>query len=216
MKHTPYAYRGFTLIELSISMAIIGLLTTLLLVRYPDTAVRMTLVNHVQSTALLIREAQVRGSAIDTNLGAFGGYGVYASLTFPGQITLFADTVDQAASVNRELPVGNGLFDSSPFNETSSVVRFSKGFILKKVCTGTGYPYTCNQAANPDIDSVTISFTRPNPLPSLYVNGNSAVTVPGVCLELRSYRAPLIGHIRSVQVFHSGIIRTVIGGCDAS
>ena len=83
MKHTPYAYRGFTLIELSISMAIIGLLTALLLVRYPDTAVRMTLVNHVQSTALLVREAQVRGSSIDTNLGAFGGYGVSSKNSTP-------------------------------------------------------------------------------------------------------------------------------------
>ena len=209
--------RGFTLVELMISLGIIVLLTAVLLADYPETATRLSLVNTSQSVALLVREAQVRGSAIDSVNGAYGGYGVYASLDQTGQVVLFGDTVDSAASVGHDLPIGDGLFETSPVDETNSTLVFPRGYLITKLCTGAGYPFTCNASSTPEIQNLTISFIRPNPQAHIYINGNATTTqAAGGCIEIHSPRAPRAGHIRSVQIYESGMIRTVLGGCDGN
>jgi prepilin-type N-terminal cleavage/methylation domain-containing protein len=208
--------RGFTLVELTISLAIIAILTAVLLSDYPETATRLTLVNNVQSTALLIREAQVRGSAIDSVNGTYGGYGVYLSLDANRQATLFGDTIDSAASVGHDLSIGDGLYQTSPIDETSTVTKFPLNYLITKLCTGSGYPFTCNTAVTPEIRTMTISFTRPNPEAHIYVNDSTATLFTGGCIEMHSPRAPQAGHVRSIQVYQSGMIRTLLGGCDAN
>ena len=211
----PFRLRGFTLIELGISLGIILVLTTILLSRYPETAVRLTLTNMSHTTALLIREAQVRGSAIDSVNSTLGGYGVYFERSNPARLVLFGDTVDSAMEKPYGLPVGNGLYETgSPINETKTTTKLSNGYVVKKICVGT--PFVCNELNSPAINSLTISFTRPMPTPSIYINGSKSVNYSAACIELRSPRAPLSGHIRSVQVFSSGVIRTDVTKCDNS
>jgi hypothetical protein len=81
---------------------------------------------------------------------------------------------------------------------------------------GTGFPFTCNDANSPSISSLTISFMRPIPMPAIYINGSKSTNYQGACIELRSPRAPLSGHVRSVQVFGSGMIKTDVAKCDNS
>jgi len=206
---------AFTLVELMVSLAVIMTLTVILLSRYPETAIRLTLANMSHTVSLLIREAQVRGSAIDSNNSALGGYGVYAALASPQQLVLFGDTVDPGVPKPYGITIGNGLFESSsPVDETKTITTFPNRYVIKKLCVGTGFPFTCNGANTPVITSLTISFTRPNPIPNLYINNTPSTTSTAACIELHSPQAPLTGHIRNVQVFSSGMIRNDIGKCD--
>lgn len=213
----PRSLRGFTLVELSVSLAVILMLTTVLLSSYPETTVRLTLANLTHTTSLLIREAQVRGSAIDSANSSLGGYGVHISLASPNQLILFGDTVDPSVPKPYGVAIGNGRYESgSPVNEAKTITTLPSRYAISKLCAGIGFPFSCNDANNPAITSLTISFTRPDPMPTIYVNNASSTTASAACIELRSPQAPLSGHIRSVQVFSSGMIRTQIGTCDNS
>jgi type II secretory pathway pseudopilin PulG len=208
--------RGFTLVELTVSLAIIIMLTAIFLGRYPETAVRMTLVNASHKVSLLVREAQVRGSAIDSLNSSLGGYGVYASISSSTQVTLFGDLVDGSIPKPNGIAVGNGLYDLAPINETKSISTFPKGYYISKLCVGTAFPFSCNASSSPAITSLTISFTRPNPTPNIYINNGSGTSYSAACIELRSPHAPLGGNIRTVQVYNSGMIYVTIGKCDNS
>ncbi len=204
--------RGFTLIELMISMAIMLILSGILFARYPETVKRLTLANTTHTVALLIREAQVRGSAVDSVNSTLGGYGVYASLTNPTQLILFGDVVDGTVS-RYQIATGDGLYQSGGSTpEAKTTVRLPTGYTIVKLCTGSGFPFTCSVTTT----TLTISFIRPDPQPNIYVNASKATNFSAGCIELRSPLAPLPGHVRSVQVFNSGMIRTQVGKCDNS
>lgn len=204
--------RGFTLAEVVISLAIMMLMTGLLLSNYPESAVRMTLINNVQSTSLLIREAQVRGSAVDSMDSSVGGYGVYIKLTDQSKIILFADSVSGFNSYG--LPIGDGLYQTPPnglIDETNSTTSLPPTYNITKFCVGQSPDTICSTAPN---SSLTISFTRPSPEPHIYMNDSKAVNYSRACIEFHSPNATSVGHIRSVEVYNSGMIRTVIAACN--
>ncbi|MDB5260610.1 MAG: hypothetical protein JWN37_841 [Candidatus Nomurabacteria bacterium] len=200
-----------------------AILTAILMSGYPETSTRITLANNTHSLALLVREAQIRGSAIDSgnitlnSESPIGGYGVFIQLSTPNKLILFKDVIDSNVPKPYGLSIGNGLYENgNPIDETKSITTLSKSFTIYKLCVGNGFPFTCNSANTPVINSLTISFTRPDPEPHIYINNNSGVNYSAACIELRSPYAPRSGHIRSVQVFNSGMIRTQIGKCDNS
>ena len=217
--------RGFTLLELSISLAVMFIMVGGIFAEYPITAMRITLTNVSYSTSLLLREAQLRGSAVDsgnsspTNVSLstdspYGGYGVSMSLLSSGQIILFNDTVDTNISTPYGLAIGNGLYETSPLDETKEITNFPKGYYIKKLCIlpdGSSI-FSCNANYTNSIESLVVSFTRPNPQPNIYINGTKAESFSAACIELSSPRA----QFRSVQVFKSGIIRTQSTKCDSN
>lgn len=207
--------RAFTLVELSISLAVIMTLTVILLSRYPETAVRLTLANASHTISLLMREAQVRGSAIDSVNSSLGGYGVYLSMASTSKLVLFGDMVDPTVPKPYGITIGNGIFETeSPFDETKTITTLPNGYVISRLCVGIGFPFTCNAANDPAISALTISFTRPNPMPAIYINNATTTSFGAACVEIRSPQAPLSGHIRNVQIFRSGMIRNDIGRCD--
>jgi len=120
--------KGFTLIEVIVSLAIMLLATGLLLGNYPDSNMRLTLLNNTHTYALLIREAQIRGSAIDFGDGSIGGYGVFIEKATPKQAILFADNVNfpgGVTNVNKSgLKIGDGLYTvSSPTESTDDKIK---------------------------------------------------------------------------------------------
>ncbi|MFA6608429.1 MAG: type II secretion system protein [Candidatus Paceibacterota bacterium] len=206
--------KGFTLLELLVSLSIMLIMTGVLFMRYPETVKRLTLANMTHTTALLIREAQVRGSAVDSFNSSIGGYGVYMALANPNKLILFGDVVDGTLSTYQIL-VGDGLFQNeNPVDETKTVTFFPKGYNVTKLCVGSGFPFICNTDNTPPITTLTVSFTRPNPQPNIYVNDSKATNYSTGCVELHSPLAPLGGHVRSVQFFNSGMIRTLTTACD--
>ena len=204
--------RGFSLIELMISMAIFLFMTTVMLYEYPDSVMRINLANLTHKFALLIREAQVRGSAIDSKNSAVSGYGVYVTSSNKSQIIFFSD-FPNGTLVNGIL-IGDSVYSTNPVDEMASVLNLPNGYSIAKLCLGNGWPFTCDNSLSPNLTSLTISFQRPNPQALIYANNTTLSTLGGACFELRSPKAPNIGHIRSVQIYNSGRIITSSVGCN--
>ena len=196
--------KGFTLIELIISMAIMSLMTVVMFADYPESSMRVNLANLTSKISLLIREAQIRGSSVDSGVsGNISGYGLYFNLANPNKVIMFNDL---AIPSSGGISVGNGLYDAVESNLVTNIIS---GFKINKLCTGGGFPFsTCNAT------TLTVSFTRPNPQAVIYVGANQTPSSDGgACIELYSPRAPKVGHVRSVQVFNSGRISTSNKGC---
>ncbi len=201
------------MVEIMISLTIMVMMTALLLYNYPESAVRITLINSIHSVALLAREAQVRGSAIDSVNTSLGGYGIKvtipANANAPSQAILFGDTVGTNVFSSYGLPIGNGLYETTPIDETKSIVTLPARYMITKLCVGQS-PSTCSTVSG---TSIIISFTRPSPLANIYLNGSQTVNYSKACIEMQSPRAPAVGHTRSVEVYNSGMIRTALTGC---
>lgn len=193
-------------------MTIMLIMTAVLFSGYPETVKRLNLANFTSTLALSIHEAQVRGSAIDSANSSLGGYGIYINLSNPSKIILFGDIVNPNAPPSPyQITVGNGLYDGASENKT--ITTLPTGYVVTKLCTGDGFPFvSCNTSGD-----MTISFTRPNPQPNIYINNViPSVPAPAGCIELHSPMSTTPntkGHVRSVQVYSSGIIRTVNTGC---
>jgi prepilin-type N-terminal cleavage/methylation domain-containing protein len=226
--------RGFTLVEMLMSVSVMTVLTTILVYKYPETNVRIQLANSNQEVSFLLREAQIRGSAVDSANGIFGGAGAYFNLATPTQAILFGDSIDPAIPEPNGLPVGNGLYEESvsfglgTLNEIRATTTFPTDYVISKLCVGGSFPFTCNNYGIalpqpvPNIQTLTVSFVRPNPQPHIYINNATTTDYPGACIEMRSPKAPPAGeefpsgHIRSVQIYNSGSIRTFKGRCDTN
>lgn len=218
-KHT----KGFTLIELLVSLTIMLVATGLLLSNYPESTIRLTLLNDTHTFALLIREAQIRGSAVDSSNNSIGGYGVYIDSATSSQALLFADSTTTPPITNSaDLSIGDGLYDIalSP-DKVKSTLLFTKGFTFKKLCVASStaleipnsYGFLCHNVNTVPIKTLTISFNRPSQIAHIYINGSSADDFPSACVQLYSLKSPEPGHVRSIQILHSGVITTSISSC---
>lgn len=222
-------YKGFSLIELMMSIAIMGMMSMILLWNYPDSNVRIKMVNLTQTVALLIREVQIRGSAIDSKNGEFAGYGLHLSIATEAsstEVILFGDKTITDNYVNGIL-VGDGLMSTSTNDEIRSITTFPiGGYHISKLCIASNNgAFNCNASTSPEIETLTIAFVRPNSQPRIYVNDDVDLVVSvasttldtpytGACIELSTLRAPLPGHVRSVRVEGAGFITTKISGCE--
>ena len=90
--------KAFTLIEVMVAMFIMSVSTAMLLANYPDSTIRLTLLNNSHNFALLVREAQIRGSAVDSATTTIGGYGILVDKATSSQAILFSDSVDNIAN----------------------------------------------------------------------------------------------------------------------
>lgn len=220
-------YKGFSLVELVVSVGIMATMSTILLWNYPDSNVRIKMVNLTQTVALLVREVQIRGSAIDSKNGEYAGYGLYFSVLSPAsstEIILFGDKTIPDNFVNGIL-VGDGLMATTTNEEVKTITTLPQGYSISKLCVASNGPFYCNASTTPEIDTLTLAFVRPTSQPRIYVNDDvstslSVASLPidapytGFCIELSSPKAPELGHVRSIRVEGSGFITTKAYGCE--
>jgi prepilin-type N-terminal cleavage/methylation domain-containing protein len=216
--------RGFTLVELMVSLFIMSISTGLLLANYPNSTTRIELLNDVHTFALLVREAQLRGSAVDSSANLIGGYGLFVNSATTSQSLFFADGVGDGTVKNSSgLSIGDGLYDTAS-DTVKSIQKLKDGFSFKKLCvassTATGPKpkgFLCSRVNLTDaqnIKNLTISFTRPSNTAHIYVNGESQNDFDAACVQIYSLRTPEEGHVRSVLVYHSGIVTTTATACE--
>lgn len=210
-------------------MFIMSVSTAMLLANYPDSTIRLTLLNNSHNFALLVREAQIRGSAVDSATTTIGGYGILVDKATSSQAILFSDSVDNIANDIRKnsagLAIGDGVFDKvySPDDTQKDILTFKDKYIFKKLCVAsttaleyiaTPSPFLCASVNTIPINTITISFTRPSQIAHIYVNNLKDNDYLGACIELYSPQSPKPGHVRSVQVLHSGVITTTTKPCN--
>ena len=136
--------RGFSMIELLVSIAIMVLITTALVIQGTDSRGELELTNHAYDMALLVREAQVFGTAVrgeDIGTTDFTlNYGVVADTADPFRLVLFRDD-DQDAR-----------FDSGEFVKE---VILPPGNEIDQICAGAD----CSNTSN--LSTPTVTFMRP-------------------------------------------------------
>lgn len=217
--------RGFTLVELIVALTIMIVMTVVMLQNYPGATRRITLLNNTNTLALTIREAQLRGSAIDSITGSTTGYGVFIDLATSSDMIFFNDDASTTIVSPNGLSVGDGVYHmdkDKEQDETKTTTVLSYGYSYKKLCVASStasagiapYGFLCNATSSPPIRTLDISFTRPSSLAHIHVNGSTTDVNTSACIELYSPESPKAGHIRSVQVYYSGVVTTLAQACD--
>lgn len=143
--------KGFSLIELVVSVAIFTIITSVVLARHSQFSGTLLLENLAYDVALSVRKAQVFGLSVrefTTGSDEFGvGYGVYFDSSSNDSYIFFADRN------------GDGKYtDSTEMVETFS---FRGGNFISEFC---GILSNNNEkCSGSDITSLNILFERPNP-----------------------------------------------------
>lgn len=170
--------KGFTLIEVLITLSIVVIIASLIFASYPEFKEGISLKRTSQEIALTIREAQNYALSVKEFEGEYKGYGVHFEKLSPASYILFSD-LDE----DNEYDVGEKF----------------KEFIIQtndKITDLCGYDtgYVCDQ------NYLDIIFLRPSPVVTL--KSNTSDVYSGVKIVITSPR----GKEKSVIVWISGQI----------
>lgn len=170
--------KGFTLVELLVSVAIIGVITSVVVFNQQDFTDQVALSNTMSEISLQIREAQTYGVSVrefNTGTQEFNlGYGVSFNINnTPGlsnsSYIYFAD---------RPSTSNNGTFDTpgsclpGPSSECLSRVYLTRGNTITQLCALLS-DNTC-----PTVARLDISFFRPYPNARIIFFNNAGTIVP--------------------------------------
>ncbi|MEA2715551.1 MAG: hypothetical protein QOG91_579 [Candidatus Parcubacteria bacterium] len=148
--------RGFTLVELLVTISIFIFMTALILARYNGFNSGTLLTNLAYDVALTIRTAQSYGVSVVASGAKFNtAYGVSFKSTITNQSSfkLFADG---SASTP------NGYLDSG--DDVVSTYNLKQGAKISKLCGGTGS--TCDPGNS--LQRLDITYKRPDPNAIIY------------------------------------------------
>lgn len=199
---------AFTLIELLVGIAIMTIILGITLSGSPSAIMKLTLADNAYQSELLIREAQLQGSAINSLNGSFGGVGIFLDRATSSQVLKFRDVV--VPDPQRTIGIGNGIYDSSPVDEKETIFKMTNSNHVGRLCVATSTVSTtsimCNEENVPPIDTLTISFERPKQIAHIYINGTTTTEYALACIQFDSIKSPTFGFVKSVFVYQSGMI----------
>lgn len=179
----------------------------------PQSIMRLSLSDNTYQAEILIREAQLQGSSINSLNNSIGGAGVYFNRASSSQTLKFKDRV--IIDPTRAINIGDGLYEMSPFNEMESITMLTNKQVVGKLCVATSTADTlyCNTANTPTVDTLTISFTRPKQEAHIYINDSTSTEYATACIQFDSFRSPEKGFVKSITVYRSGLITKKFGTC---
>ncbi len=206
--------KAFTLVELLVSISIMAIVLGISLSGGPQAIMRLTLSDNAYRTEILIREAQLQGSAVVSVNGNFGGSGVYFDLATSSEVIKFRDKIDN--SITHPIGIGNGLYDQGLGDENNELLKTVNRHRVGVLCVATSTnPLLCNDELDPDLKTLTISFSRPRQNANIYINDSKTTNYDIACVQLDSLRTPVKGYVRSILIYKSGMIVKKIDTCKA-
>lgn len=157
----PHSKGGFSILEVLITAAIIGLITGLVTLRYGSFNNLILLKNQAFQIALELREMQARSlSSVGDNNNFRDSYGIHFAMATPEQYILFLDGD------------ADGAYDSGEEIDTRSL---DSRFQLSQLCNGS----------NCSINTLTVVFRRPN-FNAVMRSNSGSVSTGYIDLETKS------------------------------
>lgn len=182
--------RGFTLVEMIVSLSIFALITTVVLARYRDFNGGIILSNLAYEIAITVRQAQVYGLSVkDASASNFNvRYGIHLAYPTNNSFFMFADTD------------GNGQYSGS--SEIVETISPLQGNTIDNFCAqplsgqaecGSGTPTT--------LSWLDIAFLRPNP--DALFRSSSGNSYQSATITVKS---PRTGATRTITIRATGQI----------
>ena len=135
--------QGFSLLEVLITAAIIGIVTAIVVVRYGAFNNSVLLKSQAYEMALDIREAQVFAVSVRPGSGSFRDqYGMYFDESSPGEYVLFVDSND------------NNMYDSGTDTVINRYLLDSRFFISDLTVDGSSQSSVSVVFRRPDFDAM--------------------------------------------------------------
>jgi prepilin-type N-terminal cleavage/methylation domain-containing protein len=166
--------RGFTLIEVLISITIVTIIMSVILFNYSMFTENLALSSAGQEIAIAVRQAQTYGLTVKevaTGGGRFdSAYGVYFNPT--------TDPTNYYVFVDKD---GDGLYDhgsgcGSGNTECIELSVLRNRITIESICDQTACPPTANS------QGISVTFLRPNPDARIRFTNSSGVVVAGPSL----------------------------------
>lgn len=219
--------RGFTLIEMLVSIAIVAVVLTIILWNQNKFNGDLEITNVAYRVALTAREAQVYGISVRSS--SFSGetlfssaYGVHFFLGDEESlksVLLFSDTHDENGNTPGDLKYNGNLGETTSVcptghdSECLSQLTLNRGNHLEKICViHTNDSVVCMDSSGEgeygEIRSADVLFKRPNPdaIIRLYdINGDPAGT-PTDFTAIAFCLASPEAHQRQVLIYNTGQI----------
>lgn len=159
-------HRGFTLIELIVSIAIFAAMTALVIAKYGSFNQNTLITDMAYDVALTVRTAQTYGVSVKSVSGGdvfTSAYGVHFDLTNKTAFTFFADANS------------NGIYDDGSSNDITTYT-LTKGATIGSICLGSDYDQTQTCPSGGSYTKLTsgtfdITYRRPNPDANFDVGG---------------------------------------------
>ncbi|MFZ2151801.1 MAG: type II secretion system protein [Minisyncoccia bacterium] len=183
-------HKGFTLVEMLISVGIFAAISAIILANYPEFRSRSSLDNLTAQIAIIFREAQVYGISVreEGNSDFNIGYGVHIDIEDNTELIIFADK-------DKDF-----LFD----DDTDSVLEtfeLKGGETIGELCAPS---CVGDETQQPVLaDSVTAVFIRPNPDTYFSVNDTYDAGLPSFSLKVLNRSG---SYWRYVEVYTTGQI----------
>ena len=208
--------KGFTLIELIVSMAVMAIILGITLSGGPQSIAMISLADNTYQTELLLREAQLKGSSVNSLNNMYGGAGLYFNRSTSTTVIKFKDRA--IVDPNRAINIGDGLYTTNPFEEKDFTFMLTNRNYIGKLCVATTSPsvFYCNSENNPTIPTINtlaVSFNRPKQLANIYINNSTTTNFAAACIQFDSPRSPANGYVKSLYVYKSGMITKKLSTC---
>ena len=157
--------RGFTLIELVVSLAIVTIITSTVIFKYADFTDKTALSKATNDLALAIRQAQVYGINVNQTAVSSGdftrAFGIYVNPACnPQTYYIF---VDGNANQRYDFQNGNAGCGTPELPTNGDVfvekASLTNGIVFSDVCNGSGVCFSNNPGI---VRRMSITFLRPN------------------------------------------------------
>lgn len=184
--------RGFSLLELMVTITIVTMITAIVMIRYSAFDSSVLLNNQAFEIALDIRETQVRSISVQADDSGSGdvfssNFGLYFDRDTGDEYIFFRDNLTSA--------LGNdGRYDAG--EEIGEPYELDARFTISDV-------YVNSNASN-DVNNASIVFQRPNFDARFGFSSPPGGGVASVHITVASKRNP--SATRSVTVYNSGLI----------
>ncbi len=154
--------RGFTVVELMVTVTIVVLVTGIVMIRYSSFNSSVLLTSQAYITAFDIREAQSLAVSVRGNANEFREeYGIYITMNTPTQYQLFQD--DDAIGEASPAQYAPSEAIGAPFRVDSrfSIVNICGTNSSSRMCF-VDDPKTTDEVINNNFSDIAISFKRPD------------------------------------------------------